>query len=139
MSGGGNMVNNSTVGESYLCPTISANTHTIGYQTAAAAAKEAQTITVTVYRLGLVIFSDNATEVVTQTNQTIQQFQLEKYGEGWLYNNFISENELPEANLLYPMPNMDPEIPEFPTGAISTGIFAVMLVLMLTKKKLKPR
>ncbi len=140
MGGGGIMIENWTVGEFHLVPTISVQTETIGYRTEAAKARRAENVTITVSYLGRVTFTDNTAEIVTATNQIVQQIQLEKHDEGWLYNNFILENELPQTNLLKPMPNMEPEIiPEFTTGTVFFGILAVMLIVIITKKKLKPR
>ena len=140
MSGGGFTARNWTVGESQLIPQASIASSTNTYNPTAQAIKEAQTITVSIYYLGTVIFTENTTEVLTEPNLTVvEQIQLKKYYEGWLYNTLIPETELSETNLMHTMPNIEPEIPEFSTGTIFFGIIAAIFIVMLTKKKLRPR
>lgn len=68
------------------------------------ALREAETVYVSIYRVGWVTFSGNSTTVTTANNELIDQIQLEKYGEeGWIYNDLIPEDELAETDLLNPI------------------------------------
>jgi hypothetical protein len=69
------------------------------------ALREAETVFITVYRIGGVIFTETSTVVTFADNELVDQIQLEKYGEeGWLYNNLLTEEELATADLLFPIP-----------------------------------
>lgn len=68
------------------------------------AIREAETLSITVRRVGWVTFSANSTIVTLANNEVIEQIQLERYGEGWLYNNLIPEDELATADLISPVP-----------------------------------
>ncbi len=68
------------------------------------ALRAAETITISVYRIGFVTFSDDSTVVTRTNNELVSQIKLEKYGEeGWLYNNLIPEDELATVDLLRPV------------------------------------
>jgi hypothetical protein len=69
------------------------------------AIREAETVTISLYRIGWVTFSGNSTEVTLANKELIKEIQLEKYGEeGWLYNNLVPEDELATVDLLRPVP-----------------------------------
>ena len=63
---------------------------------------EPQTLTITIYRENWIIHSVNSTEIYHANPQVIQQFQLQKYGNGFLYNTAIPQNELDKINPLFP-------------------------------------
>lgn len=108
--GGGGLVRpNWSSGVSVLWPAGGSGTGTLGgsssYHTVSAL-REAETVTISIYRIGWVTFSGgNSTEVTLANKELINQIQLEKYGEeGWLYNNLVPEDELATVNLLRPVP-----------------------------------
>ncbi|MDH5690473.1 MAG: hypothetical protein OEY81_03470 [Candidatus Bathyarchaeota archaeon] len=106
--GGGGLVRpNWASGDSILWPAGGSGSGTIGgsstYSTVSAL-RAAETITISVYRIGFVTFSWNTTVVTLSNNELISQIQLEKYGEeGWLYNNLVPEDELATVDLLRPV------------------------------------
>ena len=63
---------------------------------------EPQTLTITIYRENWIIHSVNSTEIYHANPQVIQQFQLQKYGNGFLYNTAIPQNELDQINPMFP-------------------------------------
>lgn len=62
----------------------------------------AKTLTITVHRLGWTTFTNNST-IVTQTNEVIAQIQLEKFGDGFLYNNLIPADKLSQIDPASPV------------------------------------
>jgi hypothetical protein len=106
--GGGLAIQNWTSGTSIFFPAGSSGTGTIGGSSTyreVTALRGAETLIISVYRIGFATLSDNSTEVTLTNNQLINQIQLEKYGEeGWLYNNLIPQDELATVNLLRPVP-----------------------------------
>jgi hypothetical protein len=66
--------------------------------------REAETLSITVYRIGWVTFSGNSTAVTLSNNEIVDQIKLEKFGDGWLYNTLVPEDELAEIDLLHPVP-----------------------------------
>lgn len=106
--GGGFARQNWTSGVSVLWPAGGSGTGTLGgsstYRTVSAF-REAETVTISLYRIGWVTFSGNSTEVTLANKELINEIQLEKYGEeGWLYNNLVPEDELATVDLLRPVP-----------------------------------
>ena len=67
------------------------------------ALREAETLTMTVYRVGWVALSGNSTIVHLANNEIIDQIQLQKYGDGWIYNTLVPEEDLSEIDLLQPV------------------------------------
>ena len=66
--------------------------------------RAAETVTITVYRLGWATFTGNSTIFTSTYNEIVNQIQLEKFGEEcWLYNNLIPEEELELTDLLHPL------------------------------------
>jgi hypothetical protein len=63
---------------------------------------EPQTLTITVYRDNWIIHSTNSTEIYHAAPETVQQFQLQRYRNGFLYNTAIPQNELDKINPLFP-------------------------------------
>ena len=106
--GGGFIIQNGTMGLSRLFPEGSSSSGTAGGSGTSrkvSAFREAETITISVHRIGFVTFSGNSTEITSTNNELVDQIQLEKYGEeGWLYNNLIPEEELSTVDLLRPVP-----------------------------------
>jgi len=106
--GGGLLRPNWSSGVSVLCPAGGSGTGTFGgsgtYNTVSAL-RAAETVTISLYRIGWVTFSGNSTEVTLANKELIKEIQLEKYGEeGWLYNNLVPEDELATVDLLRPVP-----------------------------------
>jgi hypothetical protein len=106
--GGGLARPNWASGVSVLWPAGGSGTGTLGgsstYRTVSAL-REAETITMSLYRIGWVTFSGDSTEVTRANRELVCQIQLEKYGEeGWLYNNLVPEDELATVDLLRPVP-----------------------------------
>ena len=67
--------------------------------------REAQTITVTIYRVGWATFAGDSITFTSANNEVVDQIQLEKYGEeGWLYNDLYPEDELVEKGLINILP-----------------------------------
>ncbi len=106
--GGGFAIQNWTSGRSILFPEGSSSSGTLGGSKTSrevSAFRAAETIVITVHRIGFVTFSDNSTEVTFTNNEIVAQIQLEKYGEeGWLYNNLIPDEELATVDLMRPVP-----------------------------------
>jgi hypothetical protein len=66
--------------------------------------RAAESLTISLYRVALVTFSDNSTTVTLTNNELVDQIQLEKYGEeSFLYNNLIPEDELATIDLMRPI------------------------------------
>ena len=63
---------------------------------------EPQTLTITIYRDNCIIHSVNATEIYHADPEVVQQFQLQKYGNGFLHNTAIPQNELDTINPMFP-------------------------------------
>lgn len=106
--GGGLARPNWASGVSVLWPAGGSGTGTLGgsgtYHTVSAL-REAETVTISVYRIGMVTFSGDSTVVTRANRELVTQIQLEKYGEeGWLYNNLVPEDELETVDLLRPVP-----------------------------------
>jgi hypothetical protein len=72
----------------------------------ASAIKQADTIFITVRRLGWITFSENST-VVTRSDEIVAQMQLDKFGKGFLYNAFIPTDKLSQIDPNLPA-TMDP-------------------------------
>ena len=69
------------------------------------AIREAETLFITIHRIGWVTFAGNSTVVTLANNEIVDQIQLDKYGEdAFLYNNLVPEDELPTIDLLRPIP-----------------------------------
>jgi len=66
------------------------------------ALREAETLTITIRRVGWVTFTANSTLVTLAENEAVEQVQLEKFGEGFLYNNVVPEEELSKIDLTRP-------------------------------------
>lgn len=95
---------------SQLSPEGSGGEGTIGHSSSSAiAAKilEANTLTITVRRLGWVTFTSNSTTAIL-SNEVVAQVHLEKFGNGLLYNNnFIPADKLSQIDFYDPV-TMDP-------------------------------
>ena len=66
--------------------------------------REAETLFITVRRIGWITFSANSTVVTLADNEIVVQIQLDKLGEAkFLYNNLISEEELANMDLMFPI------------------------------------
>lgn len=107
--GGGLAVQDWTPGLSRLFPEAGAGSGTSSgpddpNSRSVYAFREAETVFVSIYRIGWVTFSGNSTTVTYANNELVDQVQLEKFGkEGWLYNNLIPEEELATADLTDPI------------------------------------
>jgi hypothetical protein len=97
---------NWTVGVSMLWPMGGAGSRTLDSNDKpglVSGLREAETLSITVYRIGWVTFSGNSTAVTLADNEVVDQIQLEKFGDGWLYNTLVPEDELAEIDLLHPV------------------------------------
>ena len=106
--GGGLAKQDWPLGLSILFPEGGSGSGTLGGSSTSrevSAFREAETIVISIYRIGMVTLSGNSTVVTLANNELVGQIQLEKFGEeGWLYNNLIPEDELATVNLLRPVP-----------------------------------
>jgi len=92
-SGGGGTysTNNPIVGQNITTPLVSA-------------LREAETLFITVHRIGWITFSANSTVVTLADNEIVDQIQLDKLGEAtFLYNNLVPEEELANIDLMRPI------------------------------------
>jgi hypothetical protein len=68
------------------------------------ALREAETLFITVRRIGWITFSANSTVVELADNEIVTQVQLDKLSEAtFLYNNLIPEEDLANIDLAYPL------------------------------------
>jgi hypothetical protein len=68
------------------------------------ALREAETLFITVHRIGWITFSANSTVVTLADNEIVAQIQLDKLGEAtFLYNNLVPEEELANIDLMRPI------------------------------------
>jgi hypothetical protein len=63
---------------------------------------EPETLTISVRRQGWVILSNNVTTAHLADSEVILQIQLEKFGDGFIYNDALSEDELAQIDPMYP-------------------------------------
>lgn len=91
------------VGQSILDPSVQGGTHSttdpnVGQNVTTplvSALREAETLFITVRRIGWVTFRGNSTVVTLADNEIVKQIQLDKVGEAsFLYNDLIPEEEL---------------------------------------------
>jgi hypothetical protein len=105
--GGGLLKYNWAAGFSQFWPEGGSGTGTLGGSSTAmlvSALREAETLSITVYRLGWATFTGNSTIFTSANNEIVDQIQLEKFGEeGWLYNNLVPADELADTDLLRPL------------------------------------
>ncbi|HDQ06817.1 MAG TPA: hypothetical protein ENN36_08895 [Candidatus Bathyarchaeota archaeon] len=66
------------------------------------ALREAETLTISISRVGWITFTANSTLVTLANNEVVEQVQLEKFGEGFLYNSVVPEEELATIDLTSP-------------------------------------
>jgi hypothetical protein len=66
-------------------------------------AGEPNTITLSVHRIGIISVNGKFVSTTTDvSSQNLVQIQLEKYGDGFLYNTIIPQHELSQIDLFYP-------------------------------------
>lgn len=96
--GGGLFIPNWITGLSILWQAGHSGTGTVdgsGTSRVVSAFREAQTVYITLYRVGWVSFEGDSTIATFANNEVVRQIQLVKYGEnGWLYNNLIPAERL---------------------------------------------
>jgi hypothetical protein len=68
---------------------------------------EPETLSINVRRQGWVILNDNSTTAYLADPEVILQIQLEKFGDGFLYNNLVPEDELSKIDPLLPNAKAD--------------------------------
>jgi len=111
-TGGGNgvMSPNWTVGVSKLLPEGGSGCYSTTYlpdgqnvtTPLVSALREAETLFITIRRIGWVTFAGNSTVVTLANNEIVDQIQLDKLGEAtFLYNDLVPEEEL--TDLLRPL------------------------------------
>jgi hypothetical protein len=106
LGGGGLMRPNWTAGISVIWPNWGSASGTIGGSISSrlvSAIREADTLYLTIRRIGWVTFTGNSTEVMLANNELVDQIQLEKFGDGFLYNTLVPEEELSTIDLLHPV------------------------------------
>lgn len=108
--GGGLLMYNWTVGLSKLWPEAGGGSGTLGSSSTSrvvSALREAETLSITIYRKGWTNFAGNSTIVTLANNEPVDQIQLEKFSDGFLYNNLVPEDELSTIDLLDPIGLLD--------------------------------
>ena len=106
LGGGGLIRPNWTAGISVIWPNWGSASGTIGGSISSrlvSAIREADTLYLTIRRIGWVTFAGNSTEVTLANNELVDQIQLEKFGDGFLYNTLVPEDELATVDLLHPV------------------------------------
>ncbi|PVX25595.1 MAG: hypothetical protein CW691_04140 [Candidatus Bathyarchaeum sp.] len=102
----GGMVRNNWVDDfSLLWRVGNAGSGTIGHSSSSelvCAIREAETLFLSIRRVGWVTFTSNSTIVTLANNEVVEQIQLEKFGEGFLYNDLFAEEELSTIDLTCP-------------------------------------
>jgi hypothetical protein len=107
MGGGGLLRHNWSTGESQLWPGGGGGTGTIREDSIVSKIRAAETVYVSLYRLGWITFSENSTAATLIDNKFVDRIQLDRYGEGWLYNNLLSEEDLANIDLWRPLDYVD--------------------------------
>ncbi len=67
--------------------------------------QNATTITVTIQRFASVTYNGNSTTITLGNGEILQQIQLTKFGEGFLYNELVPDDQLTQIDLRYPLRN----------------------------------
>ncbi len=67
------------------------------------ALKDAEIVYIDVRRVGLVTFDGNSTMVTLSDDAVIQHIELQKFGEGFLYNTLFSEDQLSQIDPFMPL------------------------------------
>ena len=85
---------------------VSENGTSLGYMTGAGENWDRsigvpETLTITVHRLGWVVINSNTTETHLASPDAILQIQLQRYGEGFMYNHLFSDDVLAQMDPLY--------------------------------------
>jgi hypothetical protein len=104
--GVGFMRPNWSAGLSIIWPDWGHRSGTIGSTHASqvvSAIRKAKTLYLSIHRMGWVTFAGNSTEVTLANNEVVDQIQLEKFGDGFLYNTLVPEDELATVDLLRPV------------------------------------
>jgi hypothetical protein len=63
---------------------------------------EPETITISIRALGWITFNGNSTIATLANGEEMARIQLEKFGDGFIYNNLLSEDQLSQIDLLNP-------------------------------------
>jgi hypothetical protein len=61
-----------------------------------------ENLTITIYRENWIIHTVNSTDIHIQNPEVIQQITLHRYGNGFLYNTAILQDELDKINPFFP-------------------------------------
>ena len=73
--------------------------------------REAGAIFIDVRRIGFVTFNGNSTVVTLSDNGIIQHIELKKFGDGFLYNTLLPEDQLLQIDLLNPLKSLNQQKP----------------------------
>ena len=73
--------------------------------------REAEVIFIDVRRIGFVTFNGNSTLVTLSGDDVIQHIELKKFGDGFLYNALLPEDQLSQINLLAPLKSLNQQNP----------------------------
>ena len=76
-----------------------------------AALSKAVTFFVDIRKTALVTFNGNSTLVTLTENEFIQHLELQKYGDGFLYNGLFSEDQLAQIDLFHPYESLNQQNP----------------------------
>ncbi len=61
-----------------------------------------ESLTLTIYRENWIIRTANSTDIHTANPEAIQTIQLQRYGNGFIYNTAIPQDEMDKINPLFP-------------------------------------
>lgn len=138
--GGGYRKPDWPIGHSCLFPSGGAGTGTIGGSGSSKLVtdlNEAEELFITVYRTGWITYSNNSTITTLVDNEIMDHIQLEKFGDGWLYNELVHEEDLLTIDLLNPIQSEEYGIvPEF-SPFISLLIIPIAFALLLKTYRCK--
>ncbi len=88
------------------CYGIASNSSDLGSADGLWQAGIPQVVSVTVHRIGYITMMDGSVSIYKDTanNSAVATQQLSKYGDGFLYNNLIPAEKLPQNDLFHPSP-----------------------------------
>jgi hypothetical protein len=64
--------------------------------------REAETLTITIRRVGWVTIRGDSHTVTLVDNEVVEDIQLQKYGDGFIYNNIVPEDQLATIDPINP-------------------------------------
>ncbi len=103
---GGMLRNNWEAGLSLLWRVGNAGSGTTGHSGTSdlvSAIREAETLSISISKVGWVTISNNSTAVTLVDNEVVEEIQLQKYGDGFIYNTIVPEEQLATIDLMNPV------------------------------------